>query len=225
MEKSKMSTGVKVALVVGGLLVVAGACWLGYALFGGNLTDTTVVTAIPNNAITDETPLPPMDKTYTEFTRAEDKNATIEDEVLDFTFLDAGKLADNEVVKTALESAGVTDDGYYFMLEMTYDSNDAYADILPFAMLTGHVGEETHVAEAMLYVAESDLTNVALMDHNTIQPNSYHVLIGFATYDEMDDAQFHFYNTDYQVAVLHTDDSAVVIEPVGYTPAVENGGE
>ena len=149
----------------------------------------------------------------------EDANATIDDPYLDLLLMEAGRLSENENIQKALSGQGVSGDGYYFAMELTYDSAEEYNAVMPFAVLTGHVGDETHVANVALYVANSDLTEVSLFDYNSVVPGCYYVLVGYAEYDDMTDAQVHFYNSDYQISIIHVDDSEVIIEPFGYTPA------
>lgn len=214
----KMSIGAKAALIVGSLLLVCGIVWMAVTTLNGGFTNTVPEVSIPGDAIIEEETLPAMVKHYKDYPMATSKNAVIEDEHLDLVLMEQGRLSDNENIKNALNSVGVTGNGYYFAMELTYDSTEAYNAVMPFAMLTGHVGDEIYVANVDLYVADSGLTNVSKFDFSSIVPGCYYVLVGYAEYDNMTDAQVHFYNSDYQISIIHVDDSPVIIEPAGYTP-------
>lgn len=215
-----MSTGAKIALLLGVILLIGGIVWMAIGGLNGGFTATNNEDKLPNNsdAMTEAT-FPQMDKFYKDYPLADSARAEIDDPYLDLTLMDAGVLGDNENIKKAMESVGVTGNGYYFVMELHYDSTEAYNAVMPFGVLTGHVGDEIHVANTNLYVANSDLTDVELLSFDSIVPGCYYVLIGYAEYDNLTDAQVHFYNSDYQVSIIHTDDSTVVIEPYGYSPA------
>lgn len=215
----KMSTGAKVALILGVLLLIGGIIWMAVTAMNGGFTETNPEQTTPNDAIIEEETFPQMEKYYKVYSMPGDANAAIDDPYLDLSLMEAGRLSDNENIQKALSNVGVSGDGYYFAMELTYDSTEAYNAVMPFAMLTGHVGDETHVANVSLYVANSDLTDVSVFDYDSVVPGCYYALIGYAEYDNMTDAQVHFYNSDYQISIVHVDDSDVVIEPFGYTPA------
>lgn len=214
-NKRKLSGGVKAALIVGVLLVVIGSgLWIYEHVFDGNIGIRPV--DMMDATLDSEQNELSVDRIYTEYFMPNAKNCKIDDQYLDYTLLEAGRLADNEILQTAMSNVGITNNGYYFMMEMVYESEAAYAGIVPFAYLNGHVGDQTMVANTTMYVANSDLTEISLCTDRTVQPGCYYVMIGFVEYDDMDDAQFHFYNNDYEISIIHVSIDSKTIVPYGY---------
>lgn len=217
MKKSKMSTGAKVALIFGLVLILAGAGWWGYTSWQESNSSGTQVDEIPQTQPTD--PVSTVDKIYREFYMPDDKNATLEDEYLDIVLVEAGRLSDNTALQTALAEAGVKNDGYYFLAELTFDSADKFKGTNPFGYLNGHVDDKTEVAAVSFYVMNSDLTGATSLLPGTITPGCHYVLVGYADYDVVDDAQIHLYNSDYDVSIIHMSADSETIAPYGYTKA------
>lgn len=218
MKKKNTSIALLVSMVFGLALIVVGLGWVCWNSFGGNLTATKPVDTIPTIDVTGPV-LSDIKKTYRTYHLPEDKNAKIEDSYLNLTLFDAGCVCDNADVKAVLSNVRATDDGYYFLMSLERNDSNSGTYVMPFAMLTGHVGTETHVANVDLYVVNSDFSDIMPLANQSLIVGNDYLLIGYAEYDDMTNAQMHFYNSDYQISIIHLGESDIVITPYGYVSA------
>lgn len=216
MRKNSLPTGAKIALICGLVLVLAGAVWFGYTALMDGSTPTNPVDDIPAHS-QPTNPVSDIKKVYKEYPMPESKNVYLYDESLDMKLVESGRLFDNAALTAALREIGVEYDGYYFLAELSFDGEDAFRGVLPFAYLNGMKDGSTQVASVSLYLLKSDLTSAQPLTGDALTQGCHYVLVGYADFESVDDAQIHMYNSNYDVSVIHMGPDVETIAPLGYT--------